>query len=194
MATVDVTRLRELRAAATAGEWWATRLNRDYGVFVGVAGVVITTNETENAESNAAYIAAVHNALPAVLDALEQARAERDALAAELDSVRAQAERRVEQAGFATAAQQNDRDAIMRENVRLVEQLHAVVAERDTLRAQLATVQPSDYENSQAEERIRQIDRLFATYGMNRDVWPQHAQDVFTRLDTAQRAYEAKYC
>lgn len=81
MATVDVTRLRELHAAATAGEWHVTPLSFDYGIFSRAHECIALVDGAEPYKrgDNAAYIAAVHNALPAVLDALEQAQRERDA-------------------------------------------------------------------------------------------------------------------
>lgn len=77
MATVDVTRLRELRSKVDEREWEV--------VMHGSAGCAITAGKYERVATiarlfwadYAAYIAAVHNALPDVLDALEQARGER---------------------------------------------------------------------------------------------------------------------
>ncbi len=83
--TVDTARLRELHAAATAGEWW----QRGQQIYSGNVLVCVVPIR-DNCAADMDGIAAVHNALPAVLDALEQARAERDALAAELAQVRAQ--------------------------------------------------------------------------------------------------------
>lgn len=140
-----VARLREQHAAATAGEL-VKASSEYYDHCLYISGELVPFACFERIEDLWLHRAA-HNALPDVLDALEQAWRERDALAAELAQVRGQ--------------------------------LHA---------------QPSDYENERAEERIRQIDLLFHAYGMNRDKWPQHAQDSFERLDTAQREYEAKYC
>lgn len=91
-----VARLREQHAAATAGEWWTDY--RDASFYDGEQFVnavvttgtddIATSGAEEQCHADAAYIAAAHNALPDVLDALEQAWRERDALTAELAQVR----------------------------------------------------------------------------------------------------------
>ena len=71
-----------------------------------------------------------------------------------------------------------------------------LTGELATVRAQLATgkPQPTQDENDAAEMRLKRIDAMYAVHGSNRDKWPQHAQEAFAQLDTAQREYEAKYC
>lgn len=103
MTAQEIARLRELHAASTAGEWepshnvdmpkddnWASDNDKREGRGEGPNHVGTFSEVREKATADAAFIAAAHNAMPALLDELEQARAERDALAAELAQVQEQ--------------------------------------------------------------------------------------------------------
>ena len=99
---IDRDRLRELASGATPGPWEA----QDYDDHPGDEGSCVLTHEPErgtraiayaiaypwttpeSCEADAEFIAASRQAVPALLDMLDQAEAERDQAQAALDRVR----------------------------------------------------------------------------------------------------------
>lgn len=91
----DLEELKRLHKAATPGEWFATDWQRPSGTFTPT--LVATKEEAgsdlescacdcdhaEHPIENAAWIAAIHNAFPAILARLEAAQRLRDAIAAQ---------------------------------------------------------------------------------------------------------------
>lgn len=88
MTAQEIARLRELHAAVAPGKWY---LNSHGNAIKRGNETIIGSGSGDDYEAVLACVLEEHDALPSLLDALEQARAERDALAVELAQVRVQA-------------------------------------------------------------------------------------------------------
>lgn len=184
--TQEIARLRELHAAATAGEWSVkTTPMVIYGstfdspsVFSNHDGVtfVCDCGTGTGTAADAAYITAAHNAMPSLLTALEQARAERDAakedFARRLTESLARQRRRHEH--NMAAAEKTTEDLL--EKAR--EMIAAANAERDaalaelaSTRAQLADAQQTiEWLHTVAEPEFDRRDSNFALLDMLGDM------------------------
>lgn len=89
----QIKQLRELREAATPGEWEASWYHADVGIthgrifFRGHSNPQTNTRDCHITVANAAVAAAAVNVLPGLLDELERLRAENSAMVDRLETV-----------------------------------------------------------------------------------------------------------